>query len=252
MIKLLEQKVAVVTGGTTGIGLAIAQQYASAGARVIVTGTNRESLDEVAAEHDQIIGHVADAGDVDEMDMFLRTVRDHHGSLDILVLNAVHDAHAPLGRITEEQFDSMMRVNLRGPLFSIQSAAPLMRPGGSIILIGSTASVSPPAGMAIYGAVKAGLRGMMRSLIQDLKGTGIRLNLLSPGAVNTESLKRALVKAAGEEKADSIIASIGDRSPAGRIGDPAEVARAALFLASDMASYVNGAELFADGGLTNV
>lgn len=161
-----------------------------------------------------------DAGDVDDMNRLLRKVRHDHGSLDVLVLNAVHDAHAPLGRISEAQFDTMMRADLPGPLFSIRSAAPLMRPGGSIILIGSTASVSPPADMATYGAIKAGLRGMMRALIQDLKGTGIRPKLLSPGAVNTESLRRALVKAAGEQQADSIIASIGGRGPAERIGAP--------------------------------
>jgi len=251
MKHLLEGKIAVVTGGASGIGQAIAQQFVSAGAKVVITGIDRARLESATAQYDnRMIGEVVDAGHVGQMEAFLRKVSEDHGSLDILVLNAVHDAHAPLGRISEEQFDTMMRVNLRGPLFSIQSAVPLMQPGSSIVLIGSTASVAPPAGMAIYGAIKAGMRGMMRSLVLDLKGTGIRLNVLSPGPVNTESLRRALVKAAGEENADAIIASMADRSPSGRIGEASEIGQAAIFLASDMASYVNGVELFADGGVT--
>src|SRR5439155_1754302 len=179
-------------------------------------------------------------------------VKARHGRLDTVILNAVKDEHAPLGKITEAQFDQMVGINLKGVLFSIQSAMPLMRGDGSIVLIGSTASVAPPAGMSIYGAIKAGFHGMVRALIQDAKGTGVRINILSPGAVDTPSLRRALGKAGGLEKADAVVKSIAQRSPLGRIGKTSEIGKVAAFLASDASSYVNGVELFVDGGLTQV
>jgi NAD(P)-dependent dehydrogenase (short-subunit alcohol dehydrogenase family) len=127
-----------------------------------------------------------------------------------------------------------------------------MSSGGSIILIGSTASVAPPAGMSIYGAIKAGFHGMVRALIQDVKGTGVRINVLSPGAVDTPSLRRALSKAAGADRVDGIVRSMAQKSPLGRIGEGREIGQVAVFLASDASSYVNGVEIFADGGLTQV
>ena len=186
------------------------------------------------------------------MDALLKDVKAQYGRLDVVVANAVVDAHAPLAKITEEQFDTMIGTNLKGVLFAVQSAVPLMSSGGSIILIGSTASVAPPAGMSIYGAIKAGFHGMVRALIQDLKGTGVRINILSPGAVDTPSLRRALVKAAGSEAVDQIVQSMAQRSPLGRIGEAREIGRVAVFLASDASSYINGVELFVDGGLTQV
>jgi NAD(P)-dependent dehydrogenase (short-subunit alcohol dehydrogenase family) len=182
----------------------------------------------------------------------LKDVKSRHGRLDAVVANAVVDDHAPLGKITEEQFDRMIGTNLKGVLFAIQSAAPLMTNCGSIILIGSTASVAPPAGMSIYGAIKAGFHGMVRALIQDVKGTGVRINILSPGAVDTPSLRRALGKAAGAARVDGIVQSMAQRSPLGRIGEAREIGRVAVFLASDASSYVNGVDLFVDGGLTQV
>jgi NAD(P)-dependent dehydrogenase (short-subunit alcohol dehydrogenase family) len=186
------------------------------------------------------------------MDALLKAVKSKHGRLDTVIANAVADEHAPLGKITEEQFDKMVGINLKGVLFTIQSAMPLLQSDGTIILIGSTASVAPPAGMSIYGAIKAGFHGMVRALIQDAKGTGVRINILSPGAVDTPSLRRALGKAGGADKADAIVKSIAARSPLGRIGDAREIGKVAAFLASDASSYVNGVELFVDGGLTQV
>jgi NAD(P)-dependent dehydrogenase (short-subunit alcohol dehydrogenase family) len=200
MSHCLEGKVAVVTGGTQGIGLAIAEEFVEQGATVVVTGRDHGRLDEAVAKiGPRASGVRADAASPAAMDALLKDVTARHGRLDALVANAVVDDHAPLGRITEEQFDRMIGTNLKDVLFAVQSAVPLMPSGGSIILIGSTASVAPPPGMSIYGAIKAGLHGMVRALIQDLKGTGVRINVLSPGAVDTPSLRRALGKAAGPD-----------------------------------------------------
>jgi len=192
----LDGKVAVVTGGTQGIGLAIAEEFVKNGATVVVTGRDQGRLDETVATIGPTASGVrADAGSPAAMDALLKDVKARHGRLDAVVANAVADDHAPLGKITEEQFDTMIGTNLKGVLFAVQAAVPLMPSGGSIILIGSTASVAPPPGMSIYSAIKAGFHGMVRALIQDLKGTGVRINIVSPGAVDTPSLRRALGKA---------------------------------------------------------
>jgi NAD(P)-dependent dehydrogenase (short-subunit alcohol dehydrogenase family) len=253
MSKSLQSKVAVITGGTTGIGLGIAKEFIAEGATVVITGLDQDALDATALDlGPNASGIKADASSISGMEAFLQDTKAKYGHLDCIIANAVRDEHAPLGKITEDQFDKMMNTNLKGVLFLIQSATPLLEKGGTIILIGSTASVAPPAGMPIYGAIKAAFHGMVRALIQDLKGTGIRLNILSPGSVNTDSLKRALSKAGGEENADKVIQSIAERSPLGRIGEPSEIGKVAVFLASDASSYVNGVELFVDGGLTQV
>jgi len=249
----LEGKVAVITGGTQGIGLAIAKEFAESGAIVVVTGRDQGRLDEAVAQiGSNASGVQADAGSPAAMDAMLKDVKVRHGRLDAVVANAVVDDHAPLGKITEEQFDKMIGTNLKGVLFAVQSAVPLMSGGGSIILIGSTASVAPPAGMSIYGGIKAAFHGMVRALIQDVKGSGVRINILSPGAVDTPSLRRALGKAAGAERVDGIVQSMAQRSPLGRVGEAREIGQVAVFLASDASSYVNGVDLFADGGLTQV
>jgi len=253
MSSSLEGKVAVVTGGTTGIGLAIAKEFVAEGAIVVVTALEQEALDRAVVEiGPHSLGAKADASSLTEMEALLKAVKARHGRLDAVIANAVADEHAPLGKITEQQFDKMVGINLKGVLFTIQSAMPLLQNDGTIILIGSTASVAPPAGMSIYGAIKAGFHGMVRALIQDAKGTGVRINILSPGAVDTPSLRRALGKAGGPEKADAIVKSIAQRSPLGRIGSASEIGKVAAFLASEASSYVNGVELFVDGGLTQV
>jgi NAD(P)-dependent dehydrogenase (short-subunit alcohol dehydrogenase family) len=164
MSLLLEGKVAVITGGTTGIGLAIANEFVVEGARVVVTGRDQGRLDDAVTKiGPKAFGVRADAGNPAAMDALLKNVKARHGRLDALVANAVVDDHAPLGKITEEQFDKMIGTNLKGVLFAVQSAVPLMPSGGSIILIGSTASVAPPPGMSIYGAIKGGFHGMVRA-----------------------------------------------------------------------------------------
>jgi NAD(P)-dependent dehydrogenase (short-subunit alcohol dehydrogenase family) len=253
MTQALQAKVAVITGGTTGIGLAIAKEFVAQGAAVVVTDLFQEALDQAVNEIGPgSFGAKADASSIREMDILLKDVKAKHGRLDTVICNAVKDDHAPLGKITEAQFDKMVGINLKGVLFTIQSAVPLMQPGGTIILIGSTASVAPSAGMSVYGAIKASFHGMVRALIRDVGGTGERINILSLGTVDTPSLRRALGKAGGAEQADATVKSIAERSPLGRIGQASEIGKAAVFLASDAASYVNGVELFVDGGLTNV
>ena len=171
MSKSLDGKVAVVTGGTQGIGFAIAVEFVEQGATVVLTGRDQGRLDEAVAKlGPKASGVRADAGSPAAMDALLKDVKARLGRLDTLVANAVVDDHAPLGKITEEQFDRMIGTNLKGVLFAVQSAMPLMPTDGSIILIGSTASVAPPAGMSIYGAIKAGFHGMVRALMQDLNG----------------------------------------------------------------------------------
>lgn len=183
------------------------------------------------------------------MDELLKAVRAKHGRLDIFVANAGVGEHAPLGKITEEQFDTVVGTNFKGVLFSVQSAVALMRSGGAVVIIGSTGSVAAPAGMSVYGGTKAALNAALHSWVLDLRGSGIRINILSPGTVDTPSLRSAFGKASGEDKVAAIIKSIEERSPAGRIGSAREIGAAVAFLASDAASYVNGVELFADGGL---
>jgi len=253
MSKSLDGNVAVVTGGTQGIGFAIAEAFVEQGATVVLTGRDQGRLDEAVAKlGPKASGVRADAASPRATDALLKDVKARYGRLDTVVANAVVDDHAPLARITEQQFDRMIGTNLKGVLFAVQSAMPLMSSGGAIILIGSTASVAPPPGMSIYSAIKAGFHGMVRAMIQDLKGTGVRINILSPGAVDTPSLRRALGKAAGAEKVDEIVRSMAQKSPLGRIGEAREIGKVAVFLASDVSSYVNGIELFADGGLTQV
>ncbi|MDX8463174.1 SDR family NAD(P)-dependent oxidoreductase [Mesorhizobium humile] len=253
MAQVLNGKVAVITGGARGVGFGIATTFIREGAVVVITGREDDDLQSACAKlGENAFGTVADAGSPSGMDRLLKDVKARHGRLDILVANAVVGEHAPLGAITEDQVDKMIDVNFKGIVFAIQSAVPLMTETGSVIMIGSTASVEPPAGMGVYGGLKAALRGCMRAWIKDVKGTGIRINLLSPGAVDTPSLRSASAKAGGEGKVEAIIQSIRDRHPSGRIGEPDEIGKAAVFLASEASSYVNGLEMFVDGGLTTV
>jgi len=249
----LTEKVAVITGGTSGIGFAIANEFIAEGAKVIITGRNQKRLDDAVAK----IGNgctviEADVSNIQVMKNLLEKVNQNYGRLDTIVANAAVGEHAPIGSITEKQFDTMVNTNFKGVLFMVQSAIPLMNAGGTIILIGSTGSVAPPAGMSVYSAIKAALKMMMRSIMQDIKGSGIRINLLSPGAVDTISLRDSLSKAAGIDEVDGMVSAMAKNSPIERIGKPQEIAKVASFLASDDSSYINGIELFVDGGLTQV
>lgn len=238
------EKVAVVTGGGSGIGFAIARRMIEAGYRVIITGRRRETLDLAVTElGSHAEGIVADVTCPESLESLFASVRDRHRKLDLLVANAGLGIHAPLGNITEADFDRQFDTNVKGILFTVQAALPLLGQGASVVIVGSSASVDPGPTMSVYGATKAAVRNLVRSWMGDLKGSGIRVNIVSPGPTNTPSLRDAF-----GDHAEEGLAFLTDKSPIGRIGEPQEVAEVAAFLASDAASYVNGVELFADGG----
>lgn len=240
----INKPVALVTGGSSGIGLAIARRFRDLGMQVVLVGRRQGAVD--AAVHElggDVLGLTADVAKPEELDRLFAEVGDRFGRLDVLVPNAGGGEPAPLGQITEAQFDRQFSTNVKGVVFTVQAALPLMKPGGSIVVVGSTASIDPVPTLSIYGATKAAVRNLVRSWVSDLKGSGIRINIVSPGPTNTASLRQAF-----GEHAEEGVALLTAKSPIGRIGEPEEIAEVAAFLASDAASYVNGIELFADGG----
>lgn len=239
-----DRKIALVTGGSSGIGFAIAQKMATQDMRVIITGRRQDALDRAVAKlGDDAAAIAADVSSPASLAALYAKVQADFGSIDVLVANAGGGVHAPLGKITEQDYDQQFDTNVKGIVFTVQGALPLMKPGSSIVVVGSTASIDPGPNMSVYGATKAAVRNLVRSWVSDLKGSGIRLNIVSPGPTNTQSLRDAF-----GEHAEESLAFLNERSPIGRIGEPEEIAAVAAFLASGAASYVNGVELFADGG----
>jgi len=241
----LEGKIAVITGGNSGIGLATAKRFVAEGAEIFITGRRQEELDRAVEEIGS--GVTAVQGDVsrlDDLERLFAAVRAKSGRLDVLFANAGLGKLAPLGTIDEASFDLTFEVNVKGTLFTVQKALPLMQAGGSIILTGSTTGSTGTPAFSVYSATKAAIRNFARSWALDLRGTGIRVNVLSPGATETPGLK-GLVKA-GEE--DALLESFATQIPLGRVGHPEETAAVALFLASDESSFMTGSEVFVDGG----
>ncbi len=249
MSGLLDGKVAVVTGGTSGIGLAIARRFVAEGALVFMTGRRHAKIDAAAAElGPQAVGVRCDVGNLAELDALYEVIRQRSGRIDVLVANAGSGEPAALGDYTEEQFDSMFATNVKGAVFSVQKAMPLLSQGASVILIGSSTSQRPGPGMEVYGATKAALRNFARSWTLNTQKNGFRVNVLSPGAVRTPGLLGIVP----EGQQDAFAKTMASMLPSGRLGDPDDVASAALLLASDTAKHINGADLFIDGGYTSV
>ncbi|MDQ0314597.1 SDR family NAD(P)-dependent oxidoreductase [Amorphus orientalis] len=245
----LEGKVTVITGGNSGIGLATAKRFVAEGAEVIITGRRQEELDRaVEAIGSGVTAVRGDVSRLDDLDRLVATVRAKSGRIDVLFANAGLGKLAPLGAIDEASFDLTFDVNVKGTLFTVQKALPLMQAGGSIILTGSTAGSMGTPAFSVYSATKAAIRNFARSWALDLKGTGIRVNVLSPGATETPGLKG--LADAGKE--DALLEDFATQIPLGRIGRPEETATVALFLASDESSFMTGSEVFVDGGAAQV
>ncbi len=249
MTRSLEGKIAVVTGGGTGIGLGIAKRFVGEGATVIVTGRRHAELSAaVSSLGERASSVLTDVAKLGELDGLFDTVRERHGRIDVLVANAGGGELMPLGSITEEHFDKTFAVNVKGVLFTVQKALPLMAGGGSIILTASTTSIKGTADFSVYSATKAAVRNFARSWILDLKGQNLRLNVLSPGPIRTPGLLGLVPTDQQQAFLDQFAGAI----PLGRVGEPDEIGKAAVFLASDASSFVNGVELFVDGGFAQI
>jgi NAD(P)-dependent dehydrogenase (short-subunit alcohol dehydrogenase family) len=246
----LAGKIAVVTGATSGIGLATAQRFAAEGAYVFITGRRQAELDAaVKLIGTNVTGVPGDVARLEDIDRLYSTVKQQKGRIDVLFANAGGGDFAPLGAITEAQFDRTFHSNVRGLLFTVQKALPLLVDGGSIILNASTAASTGTAGFSVYSASKAAVRSFARTWTLDLKERRIRVNAVSPGATDTPGLSGlAATEAERQQLKAGLIASI----PMGRMGLPDEIAKAVCFLASDDSSYITGTELFVDGGLAQI
>lgn len=251
MDRKFENKVVVVTGGTSGIGLATAKRFANEGAYVFVSGRRQEELDKaVKAIGSRATGVRGDMSKLADIDHLYDVVQQSHPQIDVLYANAGGGSMLPLGAITEEHFDTTFGSNVKGVVFTVQKALPLLRDGASIVLTGSTAGATGTAAFSIYSATKAAVRNLARSWTLDLKDRGIRVNVVSPGPIRTPGL----VELAGNDatQQQGLLDYMASQVPIGRVGEVDEIAKAVTFLASSDASFIAGAELFVDGGLAQI
>jgi NAD(P)-dependent dehydrogenase (short-subunit alcohol dehydrogenase family) len=247
----LEGKIALVTGGSSGIGLATAQEFVQQGAFVYITGRRQSQLEKsiAALGGSQVKAIRADASNLRDLDRLFAQIKQEKGRLDIVFANAGGGSFAPIGAITEEHYEQIFSTNVKGVLFTVQKALPLIPNGGSIILNASVAASKGMPAFSVYSATKAAVRSFARTWTTDLKERGIRVNVISPGPIKTPILEEL---ADTEEQKLGIVQTLTSMVPLGRMGQPEEIGKAAVFLASDDASFVAGAELFVDGGLAQV
>lgn len=247
----LSGRIALITGGNSGLGLATAQRFIAEGAHVFITGRRQAELDDAVKE----LGRSATAirGDVSslpDLDRLFAAIKEQKGRVDILFANAGLGEFAPLGKITEEHFDKIFRVNVRGTLFTVQKALPLMPDGAAIIVNASIVSIKGFPAFGVYAATKAALRSFVRTWAVDLKDRKIRVNAVSPGTVITPAYKGGL--GMSDKQIQDFEAQAAAATPLGRAGTPDEIAKAVVFLASDDSSYITGIELFVDGGAAQI
>ncbi|MDF5730713.1 MAG: glucose 1-dehydrogenase [Rhizonema sp. PD38] len=250
MADKLTGKIALVTGGNSGIGLATAQRFVEEGAYVFITGRRQNELDAVVKKIGENVTAVqGDVSNLTDIDRLYTTIKQEKGHLDILFANAGSAELAPLDSITEEHFDKMFNTNVKGLLFTVQKALPLMSEGSSIILNASITSIKGNPGLSVYSATKAAVRSFARNWTLDLKEHKIRVNAISPGVIPTPGYN---LIGLSEEQVQVFVANQVDTIPLGRVGTTDEIAKAVVFLASDDSSFVNGIELFVDGGMAQV
>ena len=244
----LDGKVAVVTGGSGGIGFGAAKRLVADGAYVFITGRRQAELDAAVAEIGRnVTGVQGDVSKLGDLDRLFATVKERKGKIDILFANAGIAEPAPLGSITEELYDRTFNANVKGALFTVQKALPLLRDGASVILTSSVVGSKGNPGVSVYSATKAALRSFARTFTVDLKDRKIRVNVVSPGAIDTEGLRGLR-----HTDSDGLNSLFRERIPLARLGRPEDIANAVSFLASDESSYITGTELFVDGGFAQV
>jgi len=249
IIKGLDGKIAVVTGGSSGIGLATAQRFVQEGAYVLITGRRQSELDKAVNQIGKNVTDVqADVSNLEDLRRLYDVVKQQKGRIDILFANAGIAESAPLGSITEDHFDKIFNINVKGLLFTVQRALPLFQDGGSIILTSSVGGSKGTPALSVYNATKAAIRSFARSWTVDLKHRKIRVNAISPGPINTPAVSRLFENGQQAEQVKTALLNI----PMGRMGNPDEVAKAVAFLASDDSSYITGIELFVDGGRAQI
>jgi NAD(P)-dependent dehydrogenase (short-subunit alcohol dehydrogenase family) len=247
----LAGKVAVITGGSSGIGLATAKRFVEEGAHVFITGLRKSELDRAVNEIGRnVTGVQSDVTKSADIDRLYAAVKEQKDRLDIVFANAGTGEFAPLGQITEDHFDKQFNVNVKGLLFTVQRALPLMHRGASIVLTASIVSITGSPAFSVYSATKAAVRSFARTWCVDLKEQGIRVNAISPGVVPTPGYNTSL--GLTQEQVDQFVQGSISNIPLGRAGSTDDIAKAVVFLASDDSSYVNGIELFVDGGLAQI
>ena len=245
----LEGKIAVITGATSGIGLATAKRFVSEGAYVFITGLYQKEVDAAVSDIGKnVSGIQSDASNLADIDKMYNIVKDEKGHIDILFANAGIIQFAPLGEISEKHYDKIFDIDVKGLLFTVQKALPIFKDGGSIILMASIGASKGSAELSVYHAAKAAVRSFARSWTLNLNHRNIRVNAISPGPIDTPFVNRAL----NDQQTQQFLQNAVKATPMGRMGSPDEVAKAVSFLASDDSSYITGIELFVDGGTAQI